>query len=288
MAKRTRAEQSRVNGARSRGPTSPRGLAVSSANATRHGLLARSPTIRGESPEALAEWTSRVVAELAPRGAVAEALALRVAELTWRLQRAGAAEARLAELAVADAEARAIRAVGGAGGVTTLAELTAQAQGELAVADAAEALLGAPDDAPLPEGDAVASLLGRLGHVAVVATSLPAAGALSPRATVRHPTWGALRLALVAALALACDDADDADDADARADLREQVVALRRRALERGCELLRVRAEAQLLAARLAAEAPVDQPQVRRHEAHLHRLLRETLRALRELGDGGL
>lgn len=287
MAKRTRAEQSRVNGARSRGPTSPRGLAVSSANALRHGLLARSPTIRGESPEALAEWTSRVVAELAPRGAVAEALALRVAELTWRLQRAGAAEARLAELAVADAEARAIRAVGGAAGVTTLAELTAQAQGELAVADAAEALLGAPDDTPLPEGEAVVALLGRLGHVAVVATSLPAAGALSPRATVRHPTWGALRLALVAALALACDDADDADDADARADLREQVVALRRRALERGCELLRVRAEAHLLAARLAAEAPVDQPQVRRHEAHLHRLLRETLRALRELGDGG-
>lgn len=286
MAKRTRAEQSRVNGSRSRGPTTPRGLAVSSANALRHGLLARSPTIRGESPEALAEWTSRVVAELAPRGAVAEALALRVAELTWRLQRAGAAEARLAELAVADAEARAIRAVGGAAGVTTLAELSAQAQRELAVADAAEALLGAPDDTPLPEGDAVVALLGRLGHVAVVATSLPAAGALSPRATVRHPTWGALRLALVAAMSL--HDEDEDEDEDARAALREQVVALRRRALERGCELLRVRAEAHSLAARLAAEAPVDQPQVRRHEAHLHRLLRETLRALRELGDGGL
>src|SRR5919108_210446 len=91
-----RAEASRRNGARSKGPTTPEGKARSSRNALRHGLCAEQHVVvDGESPEAFAAFEAALIADLAPEGALQTLLAGRIARAAWRLERAERIEAEL-------------------------------------------------------------------------------------------------------------------------------------------------------------------------------------------------
>jgi hypothetical protein len=91
-----RAEASRKNGAKSRGPTTPEGKARSAQNALKHGLRADKHIVLAH--EDAAEFTALEAAmldELAPAGALQTVLARRVAIAAWRLARADRLEAEL-------------------------------------------------------------------------------------------------------------------------------------------------------------------------------------------------
>jgi hypothetical protein len=91
-----RAEASRKNGARSRGPKTAEGKARASRNALKHGLCAsRHVIVDGESPEEFAAFEAALVADLAPAGALQMLLAGRIARAAWRLERAERIEAEL-------------------------------------------------------------------------------------------------------------------------------------------------------------------------------------------------
>lgn len=94
----------RRNALASTGPRTPAGQERASQNALTHGLVARKVLVRGESAEAWEMYRAAVLDDLAPVGVVEQTLAGRIAELLWRLTRAGAAEAALATYAVAEAE----------------------------------------------------------------------------------------------------------------------------------------------------------------------------------------
>jgi hypothetical protein len=93
-----RAEASRRNGAKSRGPKSPEGKARAAQNALKHGLRAeRHVVLPEEDPAEFAELEAALVAELAPVGALQSLLARRVAVAAWRLARADRIETDLFE-----------------------------------------------------------------------------------------------------------------------------------------------------------------------------------------------
>jgi hypothetical protein len=91
-----RAEASRRNGARSRGPNTPEGKARAPQNALRHGLRAEKHVVLPD--EDLAEFAAleaAMIDELAPVGALQTVLARRVAVAAWRLARADRLEVEL-------------------------------------------------------------------------------------------------------------------------------------------------------------------------------------------------
>jgi hypothetical protein len=91
-----RAEASRKNGAKSRGPTTPEGKARSSQNALKHGFRAQKYVVLpDEDAAAFQALEAALMEELAPEGALQSALAQRVVAATWRLERAERIEAEL-------------------------------------------------------------------------------------------------------------------------------------------------------------------------------------------------
>jgi hypothetical protein len=91
-----RAEASRKNGAKSRGPKTPEGKARSAQNALKHGLRAQKYVVLPEEDaDEFAELQAAMVAELAPVGALQTVLARRVAVAAWRLARADRIEVEL-------------------------------------------------------------------------------------------------------------------------------------------------------------------------------------------------
>jgi hypothetical protein len=89
-----RAEASRKNGAKSRGPKTPEGRARSSRNALKHGLRAEKFLVLADEDAAAFEaLQAALLAELAPEGAVQTVLAQRVVSAAWRLARADEIEA---------------------------------------------------------------------------------------------------------------------------------------------------------------------------------------------------
>ena len=93
-----RAEASRRNGAKSRGPKTAEGRARSARNALKHGMRAQKHLVLPDEDAAeFAELEAALVAELAPVGVLQTVLARRVAVAAWRLARADRIEAELFE-----------------------------------------------------------------------------------------------------------------------------------------------------------------------------------------------
>ena len=85
----------RINGARSRGPTTSDGKAVSRLNAMKHGLYCEMTVIDGENEADLVAFGKRLRADLAPVGELELMLADKIVSTSWRLRRLVGAEARL-------------------------------------------------------------------------------------------------------------------------------------------------------------------------------------------------
>jgi hypothetical protein len=93
-----RAEASRKNGAKSRGPKTEQGRARSAQNALKHGLRAQKYVVLPQEDGAeFAELEAALLEELAPVGTLQAVLAHRVAVAAWRLARADRIEVELFE-----------------------------------------------------------------------------------------------------------------------------------------------------------------------------------------------
>jgi hypothetical protein len=93
-----RAEASRKNGARSRGPKTPEGKARAAQNALKHGLRAEKYVVLpDEDAGEFAALERALTAELAPVGVLQSILVGRVARAVWRLERAERLEVELFE-----------------------------------------------------------------------------------------------------------------------------------------------------------------------------------------------
>jgi hypothetical protein len=91
-----RAEASRRNGAKSRGPKTPEGKARSAQNALKHGLRAQKHMLLpGESAAEYQRLEAALLEELAPEGALQAVLARRVVAAAWRLERVERIEVQL-------------------------------------------------------------------------------------------------------------------------------------------------------------------------------------------------
>lgn len=91
-----RAEASRRNGAKARGPKTEEGKRRSARNALRHGLRAqRFVVLRGEDEAAYEAFEMALRDELAPEGVLESLLVSRIANAAWRMQRADWIEADL-------------------------------------------------------------------------------------------------------------------------------------------------------------------------------------------------
>jgi hypothetical protein len=87
MSNLTRAESARINGAKSRGPKTPEGLAISSMNAVRHGITAKTLILGNELPEEFTEMLASYMDYLQPANQVEIDLVADMVAARWRLRR---------------------------------------------------------------------------------------------------------------------------------------------------------------------------------------------------------
>jgi hypothetical protein len=87
MVSANRIAANRGNALKSTGPRTATGKAAASQNACKHGLFAREALAPGEDETAFEELAARLRQELAPEGAIEEALCARIAGCLWRLRR---------------------------------------------------------------------------------------------------------------------------------------------------------------------------------------------------------
>lgn len=95
-----KAEISRQNGSKSRGPVTARGKRRSSRNATRHGLLGQDVVLRNESTRRYNRFARSLVARLQPSDDVELSVVEEVAASFWRLRRSWAIETATIDLAM--------------------------------------------------------------------------------------------------------------------------------------------------------------------------------------------
>ncbi len=107
MTAQDRAEISRANGRKSKGPTSPEGRARSSKNALKHGLTARCPVLPTESESDYRRLVDGFFEALQPLNVVEGVLAEQAAQCSWKIARAERAEVAAVAAAVRAAEAAA-------------------------------------------------------------------------------------------------------------------------------------------------------------------------------------
>ncbi len=103
-----RAEISRQNGRRSRGPTSPEGKRRSCMNSIKHGMTTRS-VLPGEDEGAYRGLVTNFLDALAPHNAVEVVLAEQAALATWKIARSERGEAARVSAAIRTIEAGANR-----------------------------------------------------------------------------------------------------------------------------------------------------------------------------------
>lgn len=80
-------EASRLNGAKSQGPVTPEGKAISSQNNLRHGILAKFILIDGESLELFHQFMQSLESTWQPVGPIESAFIETMALSEWRLSR---------------------------------------------------------------------------------------------------------------------------------------------------------------------------------------------------------
>jgi hypothetical protein len=91
----TRAEQARINGAKSRGPKTPRGKAVCSLNGLKHGRYMKNPTpIAVEDSSYYPEFLEPYLRRFKPADGPEYELISEIASIDWRLSRNVAFESR--------------------------------------------------------------------------------------------------------------------------------------------------------------------------------------------------
>jgi hypothetical protein len=89
LARRSRAEQARINGAGSHGPVTPQGKAISCLNALKTGLTARSAVLlQSEDPELFAELRTQYHSHFDPQTPFERGLVDSLAAIFWRHRRA--------------------------------------------------------------------------------------------------------------------------------------------------------------------------------------------------------
>ncbi len=82
----TRSEQARLNGAKSRGPKTPEGKAISSMNALRHGRRTKRAHAAPHGPE-FEKLLSSLIAQFAPASDAEAALVHQIASAGWQIER---------------------------------------------------------------------------------------------------------------------------------------------------------------------------------------------------------
>ena len=102
MISEKRSQAARANGARSRGPITPEGKAISSRNAMRHGLLAKTILLSNENPERFAELFHFHTGRFGPVDDVELSMIEEMVASYWRLRRAMGIETSLLESALAN------------------------------------------------------------------------------------------------------------------------------------------------------------------------------------------
>ena len=90
MSTLTKAEASRINGAKSRGPVTPEGKQRSSMNAVKHGLLAKSICLNIEKPEVFEELVAAFSTRLQPADEIEMRLVEQAALAQFRYERIAA------------------------------------------------------------------------------------------------------------------------------------------------------------------------------------------------------
>lgn len=96
FANSPRAEASRKNGAKSKGPVTVDGKVCASRNSLKHGLRAKTTILlEGEDEAAFTAMDQGLKADLQPRGALETLLASRLVIAAWRMDRADRIEADL-------------------------------------------------------------------------------------------------------------------------------------------------------------------------------------------------
>ena len=84
-----------LNAELSTGPKTPEGIANCKYNATKHGLSGAQVVVKGENPADYDAARAAFFTQYAPQGAVEEILVDRLAQCSWKLQRAERVEAQL-------------------------------------------------------------------------------------------------------------------------------------------------------------------------------------------------
>ena len=88
-------EANRLNALKSTGPRTSEGLAISSKNALKHGLLSAEVVIPGEDPAEFASFRQAMLGDLSPVGQLEFMLADRIVGSFWKLKRSGRMENEL-------------------------------------------------------------------------------------------------------------------------------------------------------------------------------------------------
>jgi hypothetical protein len=98
MSSLKRSEAARINGGKSRGPTTPEGKATSSMNALRHGMCAKSLVLTNEDEEKFQAMRDGYMQHFQPEGEVELDLMEEVISSRWRQRRIWGIETALLDL----------------------------------------------------------------------------------------------------------------------------------------------------------------------------------------------
>ncbi len=100
MISEKRSQAARANGARSRGPVTPEGKAISSRNALRHGLLANIVVLSNEDAKTFEGVFQMLIKRFSPVDDIELSAIEEMAAAHWRLRRAMSMEHALLERAI--------------------------------------------------------------------------------------------------------------------------------------------------------------------------------------------